>query len=373
MPALLSVPLPEMRAARVIVSVKFATIVPSLRIVGVISVPPSPPMPSLSVLPARILVSAASTTPPSAMASVPTRGPQPQSSPPMESPVVAVRREPVPVTSTVDEPSALSPMKVTLVLTAPPLDIVNIPGVPMLPPPTLRPSPPTFQVEPGPVTVAVGVPRMESISAPPWLLSTPPLLMESVAGPKMPMPVTPFTVTLEPAPLMIMLLATRRSLAAGVSPTCSLPPLMTARVPLSTVTPWANPLTISEPPLIVSPPLSQLHSERSPPIVPMLPPLLAPVSVSEPPSSSSEPAPENAPENVVLPLPAMVSRVAGSEAPMTTPPPPEAPSASEPIWALTPSPILSVAPKFTARAVWPGSAVLDVATSVPALMVVASV
>ena len=87
--------------------------------------------------------------------------------------------------------------------------------------------PPTFQVEPGPVTVAVGVPRMESISAPPWLLSTPPLLMESVAGPKMPMPVKPFTVTLEPVPLMIMLLATRRSLATGVSPTCSVAPLMT--------------------------------------------------------------------------------------------------------------------------------------------------
>ena len=300
-------------------SVKFATIVPSLRSVGVISVPPSPPMPSLSVLLASILVSAASTTPPSAMASVPARGPQPQSSPPMESPVVAVRREPAPVTSTVDEPSALSPMTVTLVLTAPPLDIVNIPGLPMLPPPTLRPSPPTFQVEPGPVTVAVGVPRMESISAPPWLLSTPPLLMESVAGPKMPMPVKPFTVTLEPAPLMIMLLATRRSLAAGVSPTCSLPPLMTARVPPSTVTPWANPLTIREPPLIVSPPPSQLHSERSPPIVPMLPPLLAPVSVSELLSiCSSEPAPENAPENVVLLVPAMVSRVVLSEGPMTT-------------------------------------------------------
>ena len=200
------------------------------------------------------------------------------------------------------------------------------------------------------------------------------MLMESVAGPKMPMPVKPFTVTLEPAPLMIMLLATRRSLAAGVLPTCSLPPLMTERVPPSTVTPWVNPLTIREPPLIVSPPPSQLHSERSPPIVPMLPPLLAPVSVSELLSTcSSEPAPENAPENVVLLVPAMVSMVVGSEAPMTTAPPPEAPSASEPIWALTPLPILSVAPKFTARAVWPGSAVLNAATSVPALMVVAPV
>jgi hypothetical protein len=105
----------------------------------------------------------------------------------------------------------------------------------------------------------------------------------------------------------------------------------------------------------------------------MLPPLLAPVSVSEPLSSSSEPAPENAPENVVLLLPAMVSRVLGSEAPITTTPPPEAPSASEPIWALTPLPIASVAPKLTARAVWLGSAVFDAAASVPAVMVVAPV
>ena len=111
------------------------------------------------------------------------------------------------------------------------MEMVSRPGVPKVPPPTLKPAPPMFQVEPGPVTVAVGVPKEESISAPPWLLSTPPLLMETVPGPKMPMPVKPFTVTLEPAPLMIMLLATRRSLAAGVSPTCSVAPLMTERVP----------------------------------------------------------------------------------------------------------------------------------------------
>jgi hypothetical protein len=93
----------------------------------------------------------------------------------------------------------------------------------------------------------------------------------------------------------------------------------------------AKPLTLSAPPLIVSPPSSQLHSERSPPIVPILPPLLAPVSVSEPLSSSREPGPENAPENVVLLLPAMVSSVVGLDAQITTPPPPETPSASEPI------------------------------------------
>jgi hypothetical protein len=47
-----------------------------------------------------------------------------------------------------------------------------------------------FQVEPGPVTVAVGAPRKESISAPPWLLSTPPLLMESVPSGLHPVPKT---------------------------------------------------------------------------------------------------------------------------------------------------------------------------------------
>jgi hypothetical protein len=107
------------------------------------------------------------------------------------------------------------------------------------------------------------------------------------------------------------LLATRRlPLGVGVVPTSSVPPLITARVPLSTVTPWETPLTVSEPPLIVSvlPPEQVPHRVRSPPIVPMLPPKLAPVSVSEAPlSSSSEPAPENWPENVVELLPTMLS------------------------------------------------------------------
>ena len=120
-----------------------------------ISVPPSPPVPSLSVLPVRILVSAASTTPPSAMASVPTRGPQPQPPSPMESPTVAVRREPVPVTSTKDEPSTLSPMKATLVLTTPPSAIVSVPIPPVVPPPTERPKSPIFHCDPGPVTTTV--------------------------------------------------------------------------------------------------------------------------------------------------------------------------------------------------------------------------
>jgi hypothetical protein len=160
------------------------------------------------------------TTPPSATVSVPTSGPQPQPGPPIARELDAFKTDPAPVTTTFELPSAASPMVVEVVeLTTAPLETVSTPGPPVPPPPTLRPNPPTFQVEPGPVTVAVGVPREESISAPPWLLSTPPLLMESDAGPKIPIPVKPFTVTLEPAPLMIMLLATRRSLAAGVSPT----------------------------------------------------------------------------------------------------------------------------------------------------------
>ena len=62
------------------------------------------------------------------------------------------------------------------------------------------------------------------------------------------------------------------------------------------------PFTVSVPPSIVKPPPKQLHSVRSPPIVPMLPPLLAPVrvSVAEVLASSSEPSPENEPEKVVL-------------------------------------------------------------------------
>src|SRR5262249_16326511 len=67
--------------------------------------------------------------------------------------------------------------------------------------------------------------------------------------------------------------------------------------------------TVSEPPLIVSAGAEQLKQSVRPPMVPILPPKLAPVSVSEAAlSSSSEPAPENLPENVVAPLPTMLSR-----------------------------------------------------------------
>ena len=87
----------------------------------------------------------------------------------------------------------------------------------------------------------------------------------------------------------------------------------------------AMPATVSEPPLIVSPPVSQLHKVRLPPMVPMLPPLLAPVSVSAAPlSSSSEPTPANEPENVVLVFPAIERRAEVSAGPMTTVPPPGA-------------------------------------------------
>ncbi|GEP60659.1 hypothetical protein RSO01_78250 [Reyranella soli] len=88
---------------------------------------------------------------------------------------------------------------------------------------------------------------------------------------------------------------------------CKVPPLTTESVPPKTETP-KKPFTVSAPPSIVSPPVKQSHSVRSPPIVPILPPLLAPVSVSlvAAPSSSSEPVPEIEPEKVVLVPPAIL-------------------------------------------------------------------
>ena len=44
-----------------------------------------------------------------------------------------------------------------------------------------RPAAPTVQVEPLPVTVTLAVSKNKSISAPPTLLSVPPLLMMSVS------------------------------------------------------------------------------------------------------------------------------------------------------------------------------------------------
>jgi hypothetical protein len=147
--------------------------------------------------------------------------------------------------------------------------------------------------------------------------------------------------------------ATSRSalLEPDSGPICSVPPLMTESVPPNTVTPMERPLTVSAPPSIVSPPVEQLHSVRSPPMVPILRPLLAPVSVSVAPlSSSSEPAPANEPENVVLLFPAMDSVVLGLDVPICTLPPPAGPSASEPIAAKTPLPRASVAPPLTLKA-----------------------
>src|SRR5215813_10732516 len=88
---------------------------------------------------------------------------------------------------------------------------------------------------------------------------------------------------------------------------------------------------VSEPPLIVSAGAEQLKQSVRPPMVPILPPKLAPVSVSEAAlSSSSEPAPENLPENVVAPLPTMLSREDESEGPTVTVPPPATRSRQSP-------------------------------------------
>jgi hypothetical protein len=157
-PALLSVPPPEMLAARLSVSVKFATILPRLSIAGVTIAPARPPLPRLSVLPAPILVKPGElTTPPLATVSVPTR--QSQVSP-ILSEVCAVRTEPGPVTVTAEVPSEGSPTNTPpLTLTTPPLAIVRLPGPPVVPAPTNRPRPPMVQVDPGPLTVTFGMPR----------------------------------------------------------------------------------------------------------------------------------------------------------------------------------------------------------------------
>src|SRR6516162_10272519 len=246
---------------------------------GVTIAPASPPTPRLSVLPAPIDVAPGElTTPPSATVSVPT-GLQPQLLAPIASELNAFKTEPAPVTITFELPSYASPMIVDVVeLTTPPLAIVSAPG-PTVTSPTKRPKgPPTFQVDPGPVTATVGVPRKGrkvAMSALPWLLSTPPLLMVRDAGAKLPMIVCPVTVTLEPATK------------------------------------------------------------------------LAPVSVRESALSSSiEPAPENVPENVVAPLPTMLSRVNESDGPMVTVPPP----ASDPISTKAPSPTLRAEPALTVKA-----------------------
>src|SRR5215471_8398998 len=338
-PALLSAPAPEMAAASVSVSVKLATIWPSLAIAGVTIAPARPPTPRLSVLPAPIDVAPGElTTPPSATVSVPSRL-QPQLVAPIASELNAFKTEPAPVTIKLELPLT-SPMIVDVVeLTTPPLAMMSAPG-PTVTSPTKRPKgPPKFQVEPGPVTVAVGVPRKGrkvAMSALPWLLSTPALLMVTDAGAKLPMIVCPVTVTLEPAPVITALPATPKLVVVSV------PPLVTVSVPPSTM---VEPPTVSEPPLIVSAGLAHVpQSVRSRPMVPILPPLLAPVSVSEAmSSSSSEPAPANAPENVLLLLPTMLRR---EKDPIVTVPPP----ASDPISTKAPLPTVRAAPALTVKA-----------------------
>ena len=229
------------------------------------------------------------------MASVPTRGPQPQPPSPMESPTVAVRREPGPVTSTKDEPSTLSPMKATLVLTTAPSAIVSVPIPPVVPPPTERPKSPIFHCDPGPVTATVAGAE-EGIDLGSALAVEHPAVADGERSrSEKPTPVKPpaVTVTVEPGPEIVMLEATSRSPKTPlVGPTCSVPPLITESVPPSTVTPWAKPLTVSEPPSIVSEPVEQRHRSRSPPIT-----LPVPVNRNDAASSSSmEPGPLMTPE-----------------------------------------------------------------------------
>src|SRR5215831_18384411 len=309
-PALLSVPAPEMAAASVSVSVKLAAIWPSLTIAGVTIAPASPPVPRLSVLPAPIDVAPGElTTPPSATVSVPIAL-QSQLVAPIASELNAFKTEPVPVTITLELPLT-SPMIVDVVeLTTPPLAVMSAPG-PTETSPTKRPKgPPTFQVEPGPVTVTVGAPRKGrkvAMSALPWLLSTPPLLMMTDAGAKLPMIVSP--VTLKPAPVITALPATPKLVVVSV------PPLVTVSVPPSTI---VEPPTVSEPPLIVSAGPEQVaQSLRSPPMVPILPP-----------------------------LPTILSRENGLEGPIVTVPPP----ASDRISAEPPLPTVRAEPALTVKA-----------------------
>jgi hypothetical protein len=350
-PALLSVPAPEMSAASVSVLVKFATIWPSLSIAGVMIAPASAPMPRLSVLPWAMPVKPDElTTPPSATVSVPIRGPpQPQLVSPTTTEESAFRAEPAPVTVSVEVPVESPTPRGPVTLTTPPLEMVSIPGPPPEPlPPTA--SEPAFQVEPAPVTVTVGVKRVSpgnggaaSIATQPGVLSTPPLEIVADTGPpnaKNSVSLLGLTVTVDPGPSMTR--PEEKTTARLV--VCSLPPLMIERVPPSTTVPppGLGSVTVSEPPLMVRPPLVS-HLQRSiPPIV-----LPWPVSVSTaPPSISSVPAPDSVPEKVVLLLPEIIRVVEGSEGPTTTLPPP----ASDAISAKAPSPSTIAAPVLTLKA-----------------------
>ena len=282
-----------------------------------------------------------STTPPLATVSVPTR-PQPQLVSPTTSEVRAFKTEPAPVTVSIEVPVGSPTPRGPVELTTPPLEMVSIPGPSNVPlPPTA--SEPTFQVEPLPVTVTVGVKTGSpaSIATKPGVLSTPPLEIVTETGPPIDAnSVNPLglTVTVDPAPSMTI--ADEKTTARlGV---CSVPPLMTESVPPSTTVPRPGSVTLSDPPLMVRPPLASQLQRSTPPIV-----LPWPVSVSTaPPSISSVPAPDSLPENVVLLLPEIIRVVEGSEGPTTTLPPP----ASDAISAKAPSPSAIVAPVLTVKA-----------------------
>ncbi len=106
-PALVSDPVLEMSAARVRVSVKLATIVPSLSMAGVTIEPLRPPVPRLSVLPAPMLTPpGALTVPPAVAVSVPIAT---EVWPTVTRPTT-LKAEPDPLTVTDEVPGPWSPM-----------------------------------------------------------------------------------------------------------------------------------------------------------------------------------------------------------------------------------------------------------------------
>ena len=107
---------------------------------------------------------------------------------PMFSPEMLLQVEPAPVTVTVPSEPAAWPMlaaKALLLMTVPPSAIVSVPEpkLPILSPP----SGPSFQVEPGPVTITVPTESGDNPTEPPPILFTvPPSWMVSVPVPKPP-------------------------------------------------------------------------------------------------------------------------------------------------------------------------------------------
>ena len=124
-----------------------------------------------------------------------------------------------------------------MVLTTPPLEIVSIPGPPVLPPPTARPSRHSSR-DPGPVTVAVKDWITESIAAKPWVLSTPPLqIVSDTAGVDENADTARWHVTVTSAGAVIDHRGCDETGRKGLVGDCSVPPLMTESVPPSTTMP----------------------------------------------------------------------------------------------------------------------------------------